>query len=353
MAAFHARPPQIILSSFGIATLVLARVALGHETLPSDAIASVNGHVIPEKLFSSLVRNNREVFRVDSDKENAGKLKRVRQAVLEELIERALIIEEAVKRKVLPSPLEIDEAEKKLITTFGGEEHYRVFLKENNLSQKDYRQEVVLPALARERLIQCLGRELPVKEEDVTVYYRTHNNDSDFQFPERVSAAHIHVDMRPEILAARLQHDQPELKGEALEKAIATEKIRRRQLADDLRTQLLAGADFAQLAAKYSDDPGTKNQGGDLGFFPRRAHPHEFEEAAFNLKQPGDLSEVTEDFYGLHIIKLKEHQAAHVITLAEAASEIRVRLERQNQNVSYQSWLKEARQKAHVVTRTP
>jgi parvulin-like peptidyl-prolyl isomerase len=347
------RTPYISFSIvFGAATLLLVKVAAGQEDLPPGVVARVNGHPISEKLVQALLQNNQEALKIDPrGGRGEEKLRRVRQGVLDELIERSLISEEAAKRKVMPLAAELDEAERNLITTFGSEESYQAFLKQNNLSREEYRQEVVRVGLCRERLAESLGREHPVTETEIKNYYEQ-KQDPSFQLPERVSAAHIHLDLRHDVLAARLQHDQPELKGEDLEKAIAAEKIRRKNLANDLRQQLLHGADFGQLAAKYSDDPGTKNQGGDLGTFPRRAHPHEFEEAAFNLKQPGDLSEVVEDFYGLHIIKLKEHQPARAVTLAEASPEIRARLERQNQSVSFQSWLKEAHRKAQIVKRT-
>ena len=341
---------QIAVISLSI--LLWAGFVTAKQALPRDAVASVNGHVISQKVFSSLLKNNKEALRIDSKvKGGAEKLRQVRKAVLDELIERRLIAEEATKRGVAPSTAELNDTEKKLIKTFGGDEAYGRFLEQNGLSSEEYRQEVLRPALCRERLAQALGKQNPVTDGEIGAYYEAHRNEPAFQLPDRVSAAHIHIDTRHDVLAARLQHDQPMLAGAELEKAIAAEKMRRGKLASDLRQQLLAGADFAALAAKYSDDPGTRYQGGDLGPFPRRAHPHEFEEAAFNLKQPGDLSEVVEDFYGLHIIKLKEHQPAHAVAVADATPEIRARLQRQREAENFKAWLKEARKKADIITR--
>lgn len=74
---------------------------------------------------------------------------------------------------------------------------------------------------------------------------------------------------------------------------------------DTVVAKLKAGADFAELAKEYSDDTGTKDKGGDLGFFERRMMVQQFDEAAFNL-EPGQISDVVETQFGYHIIKLLE-----------------------------------------------
>lgn len=73
----------------------------------------------------------------------------------------------------------------------------------------------------------------------------------------------------------------------------------------DIKNQLLKGADFAELAKKYSEDPGSKENGGDLGFFERRMTVKEFDEAAFNLKK-GQTSDIIKTNYGFHILKVTD-----------------------------------------------
>ena len=73
--------------------------------------------------------------------------------------------------------------------------------------------------------------------------------------------------------------------------------------------ELKSGASFDAVAKEYSIDPGSAANGGDLGEFPRGVMVKEFEEAAFALKNPGDVSEPVKTQFGWHIIKLEEHIA--------------------------------------------
>ncbi|PAP77890.1 peptidylprolyl isomerase [Rubrivirga marina] len=88
-----------------------------------------------------------------------------------------------------------------------------------------------------------------------------------------------------------------------------------------LRERVLAGEDFAELAQEYSEDPGSGARGGDLGMFGRGRMVPPFEEAAFALQTPGDLSEPVESRFGVHLIQLTE--VAERPTYEEAYPELR------------------------------
>jgi peptidyl-prolyl cis-trans isomerase SurA len=80
---------------------------------------------------------------------------------------------------------------------------------------------------------------------------------------------------------------------------------------DSLRDEIYAGTDFAELAIKYSEDPGSKNRGGDLGFTRRGTLVTEFEEAAFTLDL-GEISNPVKTAFGYHIIQPLEKQGDKV-----------------------------------------
>jgi len=99
-----------------------------------------------------------------------------------------------------------------------------------------------------------------------------------------------------------------------------------RQAARKKAEQILAEvkahpAQFAQLAQKYSQDPGSAKQGGDLGFFGRGVMAKAFEDAVFALKA-GETSEIVQTEFGYHIIRLIEVKGAQARTLAEATPDI-------------------------------
>ena len=73
--------------------------------------------------------------------------------------------------------------------------------------------------------------------------------------------------------------------------------------------RLRADEDFAEIAAEISEDPGSKDNGGDLGLFRRGQMVKPFEDAAFSL-EPGTLSDLVRSDFGIHIIRVEEHTQA-------------------------------------------
>lgn len=104
---------------------------------------------------------------------------------------------------------------------------------------------------------------------------------------------------------------------------IAAKEPDARAQAEQLLQQLKDGADFATLAKERSADPGSAPKGGDLGFFTRGRMVPEFEEAAFALKNPGDLSGVVETKFGFHILQLEERKPAGKQSFDEVRESLR------------------------------
>ena len=121
-----------------------------------------------------------------------------------------------------------------------------------------------------------------VPPNDIQRYYN--DNIQQYQTPERVRASHILLNT-----------------GGKDEAAV-------RKQAEELLAKAKGGADFAALAKQYSEDPGSKEKGGDLDYFPRGQMVPEFEASAFSL-MPGQISDLVKTQYGFHIIKAVDKQA--------------------------------------------
>lgn len=101
-----------------------------------------------------------------------------------------------------------------------------------------------------------------------------------------------------------------------------------RKKAEDVLKQAKKGAKFEDLAKKYSEDPGTKDKGGDLGWLVQGQTVKEFEQTAFGLPV-GGMSDLVQTVYGFHIIKVLEKETAHTKSLAEVKDTLRAPLVRQ------------------------
>jgi peptidyl-prolyl cis-trans isomerase C len=141
-----------------------------------------------------------------------------------------------------------------------------------------------------------------VTDKDVEEYYKNHPKE--FEKPETVKARHILIGF----------------KGDMTE----DQKKELRKKAEDVLKKAKGGDDFAQLASEYSDDPGSKTKGGELGYFPKGNMVPEFENAAFNLK-PGEISNVIETPYGYHIIKVEDKKAAEMPAFDSIKEQVRVK----------------------------
>ena len=97
------------------------------------------------------------------------------------------------------------------------------------------------------------------------------------------------------------------------------EEIKKR--AEDVLKQVKKGANFEELAKKYSEDPGTKDKGGDLGWIVQGQTVPEFEKVAFSLPK-GSISDLVKTQYGFHIIKIIDKETMHTKSFEEVKDSI-------------------------------
>jgi peptidyl-prolyl cis-trans isomerase C len=151
-----------------------------------------------------------------------------------------------------------------------------------------------------------LERELKINvtPDQVKKFYE--DNPARFEQPEMVRAAHILISTRDQTAGAPMSDEQ---------------KAAKKKVIDDLLKRARAGEDFAKLAKEYSEDPGSKDKGGEYTF-PRGQMMAEFEGAAFSLNT-NQVSDVVTTPYGYHIIKLYEKIPAQKLDFAKVAPDIK------------------------------
>ena len=137
-----------------------------------------------------------------------------------------------------------------------------------------------------------------VSEADLRKAYN--DNSDSYRQPERVQVRHILIKTQ-----GKPKAEQAKLKAKA----------------EDILKQLKAGAKFDELAKKDSEDPGSAEKGGELGYIVRGQTVPNFEKAAFSL-QPEQLSGVIETEYGYHILQVENKQQAHTQTFEEVRPQL-------------------------------
>jgi parvulin-like peptidyl-prolyl isomerase len=110
--------------------------------------------------------------------------------------------------------------------------------------------------------------------------------------------------------------------------------------ADEVKSELDNGGDFAELAQEYSGDPGSKDKGGDVGCQAKGAFVPEFDDAAFGAKEGEIVGPVKTDF-GYHVIQVTEIQPEEQQPLEEVAPQIEEQLSRQRQATEFDSWIQD------------
>lgn len=159
------------------------------------------------------------------------------------------------------------------------------------------------------------GGKPQISDADVQAYYNQHQ--AQYQVKEQVKVRHILIAV-PQ--GADAKTDQAA-----------------KAKADDLLKQIKSGANFADLASKNSDDPGSKTQGGELGWLDRGRTVPEFDKVAFTLN-PGQTSDLIKTQFGYHILQVEEKKTAHLRPLSEVKAEIVPVLEQQRVGAAEQTF---------------
>jgi peptidyl-prolyl cis-trans isomerase C len=223
---------------------------------------------------------------------NAGFYKEV----LDGMVAQTLLLQDAKKQGISVTDKEIDDQIARVKQGAPSPEAYQKALAEQGMTEATLHDYLRKEATVQKYVEAKVFSQVTVTDATVKTFYE--QNKDKLQMPERVHVRHILI--------------------RADSKTSAADREKAKAKAEDLLKQIKNGADFAKLAAENSDDPGSKTQGGDLPWFTHGQMVPPFDNAAFALSKPNELSGVVESPFGYHIIQLVERAAPSVVPFEQA-----------------------------------
>lgn len=250
----------------------------------------------------------------------------IRRGIVDEFVVRTLLAKEIGVKKMAATEKEVAEVLETMKTQLPAGMTMDEMLKKNKIDPAKMRDEIGMNIRINKLVMQELGGKVKVADKEISDFYN--KNLDKFKKPESVHARHL--------LVAKVSEDTDNIKAEKKTKA------------EELRKQLVAGADFAELAKKNSDCP-SKENGGDLGTFTRGQMVKPFEDAAFS-QEKNAIGPIVETDFGFHIIQVLEHVSPQLAKLdGEMKKQIQAFLERQKQQEAFDALVKRLRAVANIV----
>jgi peptidyl-prolyl cis-trans isomerase SurA len=283
--------------SLALASLLIAGVAVAQTTPPTtqgqkvDGVAAV---VDNEVVLQSEVDEQLFLFlQQQQGRPDSSQVQQLRKDILDKLIDDRVIVSEAKRQNLTASEAEIEKNVSDAIADtkkrLGSDDAFLAELRREGMSEADlrkrYRDEVQKQLLANALLRKQLGK-MEITPAEAEKYF----NENKDKFPRRPSAIKAQVIQIP-------------IEPDSLEKAA----VRKRAL--DALARVKKGEPFSRLAQTLSEDPGTAQSGGDLGWFKKGSLDSTFEVAAFKVPV-GQVSGVVQTPFGYHLIKVEEADAA-------------------------------------------
>jgi parvulin-like peptidyl-prolyl isomerase len=229
----------------------------------------------------------------------------IQAQMLNRLIQIQILLQQSTDADKAEGNAKADLQLSNLLVRAGSQEIFDRQLKAVGMSSDELRAKVTQEATATATLTRELG--ITVTDEEVKQFYNDTNHMADFEQPEMVHVRHILLLTMDPATKSPLPDDQV--------------KAKRKQIEDILK-RLQAGEDFATLAQQYSEDPGSKDKGGELPPFSHGEMVPQFEAAAFSMKT-NTVSDVVTTDYGFHIIKLLDITPAQTVPYAKVSDKIK------------------------------
>lgn len=296
-----------------VLALVAAGCGGGGGKVPSDAVALVDGEAVATSDFDGLLAQAKKSYASQKrtfPKAGTSEYQTLKNQAVAFLVQR---VEFEQKAKDLDLEITDKQVAERLVQIkkqyFGGDEKkYAKQLADQGLTDKQVSADL-RAQLVSEGLFKEVTKDVKVTDEDVSSYYA--ENKATYGQPEGRDVRHI--------------------------------LVKTKALADDIYSQLKAGGDFAALAKKYSEDPGSKDQGGKLTI-ARGQTVAPFDQTAFLLKV-GTISRPVKTEYGYHIIEpLSDIKPAKQTPLKDVKESIKQQLLQTKRNEAMAAWVDDVKQ---------
>ncbi len=289
-----------------------------------EIVASVNGKVITKAEVDRLVDMQLATMRgrVPAEKLEEGR-DRLAFAAVDQFVVKTLLLEEAERQGIAAPQDEIDAAIERIKGNMPEGKTLESLIAQNPRGETGLIEDITVGMKINKLLEQQLEKRLQVTDDEIAGFMA--ENAERLKRPERVRASHILVKTATE--------------DDDAAKAAKKEKL------EGIRAQILAGADFAELAKEHSACP-SGQKGGDLDFFTRGRMAKPFEDAAFS-QDVDTVGPVIETQFGYHIIKVTDKQAEGVAT----QDEVRDMLKRRKQDTVVREYIQSLRAGADIVVK--
>ena len=266
-------------------------------------IAKGNGFEIKRSELDEMMTRIKSTAAARGQTIPPGQLIQIEGRVLDQLIQTRLLLQKATDADRSNGVQKINLQMSNLLTQVGSQEALDRQMKASGTTMAELRSKASQELTA---WVVVLPRELNVAVTDAEVkqFYDDTNHSADFEQPEMAHVRHILSLTMDPVTHAPLSADQQQTK---------------RKQIDDILKRIRSGADFAALAKQYSEDPSSKDNGGEMPAFPRGQMAPEFEAAAFSLTN-NQVSDVITTAYGYHIIKLLDKTPAKKLVLTDKVS---------------------------------
>ncbi len=323
---------------------------LVYSGVVDKVIVKVNNENIMKSEFDKLYASTLEQLKQLSSKELDEKdLAEIKQKVLDQMIAEKLMLQEAKRRNIKVTKREIEEGIKTVKSRFPNDQAFQNELKKENLTEKQFEKRIEEQIMVLKLIDEVIKKNVPqpTEQEAKEVFNKImkiidgKNLDSKEENDDiKVLAQLVERYFGEQVRVRHILIRTDNLKSQK-EKEEAKKRIQ------EIKAKLEKGEDFATLAQKYSEDPGSKDKGGELGFIAKGDTVEEFEKVAFSLKE-GETSDIVETKYGYHIIKVIERKPKRKPEFEVIKEDLLQYVARKNAEKYYEQFVNDLKKKANI-----